>query len=248
MAASFREIRVLHAGDIELDSPFSTSDRAESERRRDQVRRTIRDLFSFVRERGVEIVLLSGNLFDSEYATDETAAFLLDGMAACPDTRFFVAPGPRDANAEGTLYQAYAVPANVTVFRRAHAERVDLPEWGVSVCGWAYLSPATTSRPAVRPFERGDCPILLACGYTSPGGVSVTEADLAACGAVYVGLSDGRDFDGFHHVGTTAWALSGPPEARDFSHKQFGGVNLLTLRIPVPETDAADAAQATDKA
>ena len=62
-------LRILHTGDIHLDSPFSRLSLERSEERRAGMRETFHRLMALVRERKIDIALIAGDLFDGAYVT-----------------------------------------------------------------------------------------------------------------------------------------------------------------------------------
>ena len=90
------KIRILHMGDVHLDSPFSALGVDESESRRRELRGTFTSILYLAKEKNIDLVLISGDLFDDGYATGETVELLCSQFAALPDCRFVIAPGNHD--------------------------------------------------------------------------------------------------------------------------------------------------------
>ena len=67
--------KILHSADIHLDSPFRSGNAGKSEVRRRELRGTFSSLMMYIKDNGVALALLAGDLFDSESVTKNTADF-----------------------------------------------------------------------------------------------------------------------------------------------------------------------------
>ena len=97
-------------------------------------------LAALARQERVQLVLLSGDLLDSDHSYFETGEELcrcLAGMGA----PVFIAPGNHDYYSSGSPYAAMEWPDNVHIFRSRRPEAVRLEEEGVTVYGAAFTAP-----------------------------------------------------------------------------------------------------------
>ncbi len=69
-------IRILHAADLHLDSPFDALSEEKAALRRREQRSLLRSLAEIRAEKRADIVLLSGDLFDSDSSWAETEELL----------------------------------------------------------------------------------------------------------------------------------------------------------------------------
>jgi len=154
-AATFLQISDLHLG-----APLGwLPPELRDERRREQ-RAVLRDAVRIAIERGVDAILVPGDLFDGEGVDADTLAFAAAAFAdpACPPV--LVAPGNHDPFSESSPYwstrlmaaRGLAWPACVHVFEGPHWSARELP-CGVTVWGRAFSAGMdSTERPlAVRP-------------------------------------------------------------------------------------------------
>ena len=116
-------IRIIHMGDLHLDSPFSSLGVDKSEIRRRELRATFTSILYYIKEVAADIVLISGDLFDDGYATTETVELLCSQFASLPDCRFVIAPGNHDPYTRGSLYASGKLPKNVCVFTSEGLQR-----------------------------------------------------------------------------------------------------------------------------
>lgn len=69
-------IRILHAADLHLDSPFNALSEEKAALRRREQRELLRSLARIRAEQNASLVLLSGDLFDSDSTWAETEELL----------------------------------------------------------------------------------------------------------------------------------------------------------------------------
>ena len=141
-------IRILHAADLHLDSPFESLPEEKAALRRSEQRALLRSLAQLRAETGAELVLLSGDIFDSDRTWPETEDALRLALAEM-EVPVFIAPGNHDFFRLGGRWQRLALPENVHVFTSPRLEAVELPEKGVRVWGAAFTD--TVSGPQTRP-------------------------------------------------------------------------------------------------
>ena len=89
-------LRFLHCSDIHLDTPFTGLSADKSEERRRMLRASFVKMMQYVRDTNINIVLMSGDIFDVGYATNSTAELLIREFKNCPNTEFIIAPGKND--------------------------------------------------------------------------------------------------------------------------------------------------------
>ena len=143
-------IRVLHAADLHLDSPFEALPAGKAAQRRQEQRLLIARIAQAVKDNGVQLVLLSGDLLDTGSAYRETSMTLIDilGRIECP---VFIAPGNHDYYSLHSPYAKLHWPENVYIFSTPHVECIPIPELNVRVWGAAFTEPR--SGPLLRGFE-----------------------------------------------------------------------------------------------
>ena len=76
-------VRILHAADLHLDSPFEALSGAQAAQRRREQRDLLRALPELAKAHGAEIILLAGDLLDSGSPYPETAKALAETFAGC---------------------------------------------------------------------------------------------------------------------------------------------------------------------
>ena len=103
----------IHAADFHLDSPFRDLSPAQAAVRRGEQRELLKNLAALARERGADLVLLSGDLLDGENFSRETGEVFVTalGQTGCP---VFIAPGNHDAYDSMSPYKSVRFPENAS--------------------------------------------------------------------------------------------------------------------------------------
>jgi exonuclease SbcD len=130
-------VRILHCADVHLERRFTgaTMTAEEATRRREELRAALKRIVDLALQYRVDALTIAGDLYEHEYATEETGAFLAAQFRRLAPIPVLVAPGNHDPYVPGSLYQRVAWSDNVTVFdssgwrpvRVAH----DVLVWGI---------------------------------------------------------------------------------------------------------------------
>ena len=228
------DIRILHAADLHLDSPFEGLPASKAALRRAEQRELLGRLAELAKKEQVQLALLAGDLLDSDnsyYEPGEELARCLAGMGV----PVFIAPGNHDYYTPKSPWARLKLPGNVCVFREQEIRGVTLPALGVRVCGAAFLE--KHSGPLLRGFTvpqgQGLRNILVLHGEVGGRPDSpydpITEEELAASGFDYVALGHIHRASGLKRAGKTWYAWPGCPEGRGFDETGEKTVNLVTL-------------------
>ena len=228
-----RELKILHTADLHLDSPFEGLPAGKAAMRRGEQRELLRRLASLVQREGVQLVLLAGDLLDSDkpyFETGEELALCLGGMGV----PVFIAPGNHDFYSPKSPWARLKLPENVHVFSESAITGVTLEGLGAVVYGAAFTS--RRSGPLLRGFhaERREGFWNLLCLHGEVGARDsvydpIGEDELAASGADYVALGHIHTASGLLRAGDTRYSWPGCPEGRGFDETGEKTVNLVTL-------------------
>ena len=187
------KIRILHTGDVHLDSPFSGLDVHKSEVRRNELRGTFTSLMTYARTENVDLLLIAGDLFDNGFATRETISLIIREISKlkCP---VVISPGNHDCAGEGSVWKRNVFPANTYVFNTEELSSFDFPDLGFRVYGWAYEKSVMRDNPLVGKKAESDGMVNILCAHcdlTSPLSSScpLTVGDLESFGADYNALA-----------------------------------------------------------
>lgn len=224
-------LKVLHGADFHLDAPFRSLPPQKAVERRKEQRNLLFRLAETVKAEGVDLVLLAGDLLDSDQIYGETAQLLAQtlGSMAVP---VFIAPGNHDFWSVRCPYARIDWPDNVHLFHTPQVEAVRLERLGCTVYGAAFTANARTDRALQGFHAQGEgLQLMVLHGSTAPtdtyGPISADE--IAASGLDYLALGHIHAATPICRVGDTFWAYPGCPEGRGFDETGDKGVYLLEV-------------------
>ena len=90
-----RELKILHAADLHLDSPFEGLGAGKAAQRREEQRRLLYRIAQLAQTERVDLVLLAGDLLDSDSTYAETAGALAEALGGI-SVPVFISPGNHD--------------------------------------------------------------------------------------------------------------------------------------------------------
>ena len=90
-----RTLKILHSADLHLDSPFEGLSAGKAAMRRGEQRELLGRLAALARQEDVDLVLLAGDLLDSDNSYFETGEELVRWLGAM-GAPVFIAPGNHD--------------------------------------------------------------------------------------------------------------------------------------------------------
>ena len=108
-------LKIIHAADFHLDSPFSGLTPEQAAVRRGEQRLLLDDLVALTRREEADLVLLSGDLLDGAHVYRETAQALARALGEMP-CPVFIAPGNHDPYTPDSVYATVKFPENVHIF------------------------------------------------------------------------------------------------------------------------------------
>ena len=112
-------MKLIHCADLHLDSKLHTHlDRDRAKRRRDELLNNFERLAEYASRKGVEAVLIAGDLFDRDTVSALAKNTVLSVIKAHPDIRFYYLRGNHDTgDCLGTKESGSgAAPANLFLF------------------------------------------------------------------------------------------------------------------------------------
>ena len=108
-------MKIIHCGDIHLDSAMGSNFSAVQSRERNaELCATFGHMVSFAVREQVQAVLIAGDLFDSGYVTARTIDYILEQMRNAAEVTFFYLRGNHDACSDA--FEGMALPVNLKTF------------------------------------------------------------------------------------------------------------------------------------
>lgn len=226
-------IKILHSADLHLDSPFEGLPAGKASIRRGEQRELLGALSVLARRESVDLVLLSGDLLDSDNTYYETGDELVKYLGHIP-APVFIAPGNHDYYSPRSPYARLKLPENVHVFTTATIEAVELPELGAVVYGAAFVE--KHSKALLRGFQapRREGLLNLLCIHGEVGTRDssynpISREELANSGMDYVALGHIHKASGLQKAGKTWYSWPGCPEGRGFDETGEKNVSIIEL-------------------
>ena len=221
-------MKFIHCADVHLDSPFTSLDVVNAEKRRLSLRSAFASLILSAKTSGCELFVISGDLFDDECITKDTSLELKRHMEAMPSCRFVIAPGNHDPYNSSSPYMLLDWPENVYIFKSPEISYFDFPEINTTVYGYAFISDTMTS-PVLENFHVKDesrinilavhCDLDVKDSYYCP----VTQKQIADSGVDYAALGHIHKGTDILSSGNAKYAYSGCLEGRNFGETGIKG-------------------------
>ncbi len=226
-------MRIIHAADLHLDSPFEGLSASKARLRRAEQRQLPERLAAVAAERKADLLLLAGDLLDGTSVSEETCRRLERTLS---EVRIpvFIAPGNHDWFSRRSPYAKMSLPYNVHIFQTPTLRAIPLPELGVNVWGAGYNSNACP--PLLRdlrvPKRPGMMDILVLHAEVGRAGspyCPVTPEELERSGFDYAAFGHVHSFGGLRAAGDCHYAWPGCPEGRGFDECGVKGVLQIDL-------------------
>lgn len=223
-------IKILHASDFHLDSPFESLPAEKAALRRSEQREMLAVLIELANSGDVDIVLLPGDLLDSDNTYYETAD-LLPRLFAKTKAKIFISPGNHDYYCANSPYAALPWPGNVHIFKTSSISSVFLPELNCIVYGAAFQS-SLCAHSMLQGFcaEDGEAVRIMALHGELNSAESrynpITADEITKSNLDYLALGHTHSFNGIQKAGKTSYAYCGCPAGRSFLETGQKGVIL----------------------
>lgn len=238
-------IKLVHISDLHLDSPFAHLLMSERAIRRNEQREALLSVCNICKNENVNLLLISGDLFDREFVSEDTPAFLASAFSQIPETRVFISPGNHDCLSSRSPYNSVAFPDNVHLFTQESMSYVDIPELNCTVYGFAFCGSTLSTNPLDSFHVRDESRINILCAHgeldvQGSEYYCIDSDDLAGSKLDYAALGHIHKFSNFSRFGFTCCAYSGCPIGRGFDEcGQKGmiigslgkGINTLAFRV-----------------
>ena len=226
-------VKIIHTADIHLESPFSLLDVQKAKIRKNELREIFTSIIRLAEAEKADIMIIAGDLFDSNFVTKETTELLVSLFASVPKCRFVIAPGNQDYIWGRSPYRKKNFPNNVYIFDKEQITCFSFPEIGVDVYGYAFVSDGYTENPLEKKISLQKSRINVLAAHADVGGKSkycpISVSDIARSGFDYVALGHCHQGGKIQTAGNTYYAYSGCPEGRSFDESGNKGVIIVEL-------------------
>ncbi len=222
--------RIFHMADMHLDSSFTTRLSAEmAQVRRSEQRYVFSKIIDIARD-SADVLLISGDLFDSSNVSKDTISFLKRKFTEIPNIHVFIAAGNHDPYTDSSVYANNYFGSNVRVFGH-DGEYFDLDDLHIRICGASFASEDGSSVQSICDMPKNDeyDNIAVIHGDVVRGGSGggrynpISLKEIEESGFDYVALGHVHTYSGFNKAGRTVWAYPGIPEPRGFDECSENG-------------------------
>ncbi len=226
--------KIIHTADVHLDAPFSLLDVQKAQIRKNELRETFASIVHLAESENADIVIISGDLFDSGFVTKETSELLVDLFSSVPQCRFVIAPGNHDYIWARSPYKKEGFPKNVYIFDKEQITCFSFPEIGVDVYGYAFTSEGHAENPLEKKIQLQKSRVNILAAHADVASrskyCSIPVQDIVKCGFDYIALGHIHLGGKVQTAGTTYYAYSGCPEGRSFDECGTKGVIIAELK------------------
>lgn len=216
-------LKILHMADLHLDSPFSLQNADTAQAMRQMMRGTFTSAMLYARTAEIDIVLISGDVFDTGFAARDTLALLKSEFEKNPGIRFVIAPGNHDPYRSDSPWAKTEFPSNVYIFKSSSLAKISFDDLNTDVYGWAFTDENMSVDPLVVKPHPDPSRINILCAHCELDGpvggryCSISKAELGAAGFDYAALGHiHKGTGGANKIGKTYYAYSGCLEGRSF--------------------------------
>ncbi len=255
-------IKIFQTGDLHLDSPFSGGDILRSENGRKRLRALFKKMMQFVREKGYDLMLIPGDLYDTGFLCEESAEMIRAELSSLP-CPVVISPGNHDPYEKGSFYAAGSLPENVYVFSDEKLGKFEFEELGAVVYGYAFTSASHRENPLEGFFADSD-KIKILCAHSevgvplsnyapmSYGDMEASGFDYAALAhihksprvycsprltAAYSGFAEGRGFDEIGKGSAISVSIFETGEKKEIKYERLSFSDYSFEILPINVTD-----------
>lgn len=234
-------VKIMHTGDIHLDSPFSSLTSRQAEVRRNELRAAFTSMMTYAKMNNTDLLLIAGDVFDAEYVTRETVSLLCREFENYKKP-VFISPGNHDPASEKSIWMRDIFPPNVHVFKTEEPERVSLSSVPVDVYGFGFTSREMTAVPVrSRNVEDKERINILLCHADMTSKTSttcpLTPEDIDAFGADYTALGHIHNVSSAETGHDGRWCYCGCLEGRSFDETGPKGACIIQINKVGEESD-----------
>lgn len=234
-------IKVVHCGDMHLDSPFSSVN--QSDIKAALKKELISDfckMVEFCRENQVDIILIAGDLFESSTPSDECVTAVISALSEF-EGLVFITPGNHDPLIPGSVYDKVTFPENVYIFRSESLTPVHFEIKGCSIClaGFGFTSYSYYKNPLISDIEFSPEQLNIICAHgdlysTDSSYAPISKSSISAIAPHYLALAHIHKRSSIATIGNTAYSYCGSLSGRDFGETGEKGCYLLEFDSKKP--------------
>ena len=226
-------MKIIHTADLHLDSPFEALSPEKARQRRSEQRALLAAIADLARTESADLVLLAGDLLDSENSYYETGEELVNALRSI-DVPVVISPGNHDYYCGRSPYARLKFPQNVYVFRHSGIECIDFSKRGFRVFGAAFTD--RYSAPLLDGFsvDKKHNVVDIMCIHGDVGNENsnynpISIEQISKSNVDYFALGHVHSASGLQKSGNTYYSYPGCPEGRGFDETGAKSVNIISI-------------------
>lgn len=233
-------LKVIHASDFHLDGAYGGLSPQKASLRRQEQPGFLQELLDLVKERSADVVLLAGDLFESELVHPETLDALSETLGKMP-CWVFISPGSSDHFHSKSPYALWQWPKNVHIFKEESTRAVTLPAVEGKEAVTIYGSAFTSSVKEKGPLEKFKAPndwsgfhLMVVHGQVDgkqSNYAPIHRAQIGRSNLHYLALGSVHNRTAPLRAGHTYYTYPGCAQGRNFSELETRGVLYLELEL-----------------
>lgn len=228
-----RKVKILHCADIHIGATASSLGTSAAKRRA-EVLLTFEKILDTARERSVELLLIAGDLFDSNRIEAELFNRVFEAIGAISPINVIIAAGNHDPLTADSPYLSHKLPDNLHIFS-GNDSVMTFEDLGVRVYGRSFTGSYMQGSPefSITPPTDEYINIMLLHGDLS-GNLSsnynhISNQFIASSGMDYIALGHIHKRSEILSTGGTHYAYCGCPEGLGFDELGEKGIYIGTV-------------------
>ncbi|VYU22290.1 DNA repair exonuclease [Clostridium tertium] len=224
-----KKVKILQAGDLHFDTPFKDLDKNISAASKEELLEVFRRIIDIAIEETVDILLLTGDIFDNMTVNKKTLIFIKNQLERLNKIRVFISPGNHDPYFAKSFYKMISWPENTYIFKGT-LESVLLEELNTVVWGAAFNS-HHVKESLIKDIEIDEkyTNIMVIHGdisNTEQGNEynPITLKDIRDSNLDYIAIGHRHNFSGILREGNTFYSYAGCPQGRGFDELDDKGI------------------------
>jgi len=230
-------VKILHTADIHLGLKFSGLGRS-GDRLRAHLKKTFMKIIDLALERNIDILLIAGDLFNSNQVSKATLGFALGEISRLGKIQVCLIPGTHDCYDNSSIYRNIdpgSIPPNLHILGDKENPFIFFEEFGTTVYGKGNRSNRSRESPlpGLNQNLNSKYNIALAHGSIQIPSKSqeddfpMTSEEIEKSGFDYIALGHWHSLEEVSKTPKTFY--SGSPEQLKFGEKDCGNVLLVGL-------------------
>ncbi|MDU3525112.1 DNA repair exonuclease [Clostridium sp.] len=224
-----KKVKILQAGDLHFDTPFKDLNKNIALISKEELLEVFSKIISMCIENSVDILLLTGDIFDNLTVNKKTLVFIKSQLERISNIKVFISPGNHDPYYEKSFYKMIEWPSNVHIFKSS-VESVVLQDLETVVWG-AGFNTHHVKKSMLKNISINEkyINIMVIHGYISNSDEGndynpITLRDIEDSRLDYIAIGHRHNYSGILRQKDTCYAYAGCPQGRGFDELGDKGI------------------------